>query len=160
MKKLLSLFLVAAIMVPSLLLPVAAHEIIPPSHTEEGMICQHERIILEDDSCPLGHYRPNGYIYAGYDEGDSYVEGLRLNGVLNILGSIPFFGDVVSLINAAIIGNDLYNYLSNGNRILTRYFIYRYTNGESYWNHIVWVYDRDDDGWPDYLSCKVITGDL
>ena len=51
---------------------------------------------LEDDSCPQGHYRPDGYVYQGYSTGNTSIEASISSGIVALCSFIPGLGQYSS----------------------------------------------------------------
>lgn len=166
MKKIFAWSIIIAILIPMFLLPVSAKDQGPfPGLASYGAIWHPANGIMpvEDDSCPKGHYRPDGYVYQGYYEGDSVIDTSVVSAGLLFTAFIPGLKEITFILSAYYLGEGLYTYLKNGHTVPGKYFEYVYLKGSNYWIHIVWVEKEPglfDLTFPGYLTCKVEQGIL
>jgi len=129
----------------------------PPTWVEEGETWALARDIImpmEDDSCPQGHWRPDGYVYQGYTQGNTVFDTVIEGGMVKILGYFTGVGLIAELINFALQAETVQQVIELNGRIPGNYIKYVYKNSENYfWYHIVWM--DTIDGWPRYLTCSV-----
>lgn len=84
----------------------------------------------------------------------SSLRGTITGGIVTIIGTIPGFLLVSAAISLSMVGETLYNYFADGGRVRSEYYMHVFSNGETTWRHTVWYYDKDSDGWLDYLACE------
>ncbi len=159
-KKLLSLAL-ALVMCLSLCVPAFAKEAEPsdsstPPWVEEGetWVLARDIMPMEDESCPKGHWCPDGYVYQGYTEGNSQIDAAITEGMVLITSIVPGIGIITQIISLSLLAESVQQCIELNGRVPGNYIKYVYKNSENYyWYHIVWM--DTIDGWPRYLTCTV-----
>ncbi|WP_312280556.1 hypothetical protein [Oscillibacter sp.] len=127
----------------------------PPTWVEEGetwVLASDIIMPMEDDSCPQGHWRPDGFVYQGYTQGNTQIDGAISAGIVLITSFIPGIGTLTQIISLALLADGVEQTIRLNGRVPGNYIKYVYTNSQNnIWYHIVWM--DTIDGWPRYLTC-------
>lgn len=105
------------------------------------------------DSCKYGHTKPSGYTYQGYTSGyctSTYAP------IADTLTLISYMSGNPIVVKVASLGSFVANWLRANETITIKYFKYVYSNGNNYWNHIIYV--DQSTGHYVQISCETYYG--
>lgn len=115
-------------------------------------------VTREDPNAACGissHMPPANYRYSGCTHGDTQVEIFITGAGATLVGLIPGLGELMAALTIGVGLSNLVDYLDDG-MLLGEYYKYTWTNGSHSFHHIVWVSDYDNDGYDEYLTCKIV----
>ena len=114
--------------------------------------------LREDPNAACGissHIPPSNYRYVGCTTGDSFLEATGASIGANVVGFIPGLGTLMFVLTTGVLLSGVIDYLQTG-ILYGRYYKYQWSDGSNSWYHIVWVSDYDNDGYDEYVTCKVV----
>lgn len=134
--------------------------------TGKACLCEHSICELSfaaimgeepNDACGISSHRPpDNYRYIGSTSGDSQLEAAAAGIAAGLVGFVPGLGFLMFTITTGVTISALLDYMEDG-ILYGRYYKYQWSDGTNSWYHVVWVADYDNDGYDNYVTCKVVT---